>query len=131
MPPRRRVRSLIPPATRTRRAVRMPRLAPLLAALALAAPARSQAPDFDRAVAPILANRCLPCHSGSTTRGGLDLSRLAGARAGGDSGKVLVPGKPDDSPLWQRVHAGEMPPKKPLPAAEKAILRAWLAAGAR
>ncbi len=87
--------------------------------------------DFDRQVAPLLVQHCLDCHSGPKPKGGLDLSRSSGALAGGKSGAVLVPSKPEDSLLWQRVAAGKMPPKKPLPAADRELLRAWIAAGAR
>jgi hypothetical protein len=93
--------------------------------------AAQQPPDFDRDVAPILATRCLDCHNSADKKGNLDLSRADGARAGGDSGPVLVAGKPDDSYLWQRIDAEEMPPKKPLTAKEREILKAWIASGAR
>ncbi|MDX1948689.1 MAG: DUF1553 domain-containing protein [Pirellulaceae bacterium] len=88
-------------------------------------------PDFDREVAPILAGRCLDCHSGTGPKGNLDLSTAKAALAGGDSGPAIVPGKPAKSPLWERIEANEMPPKHPLPAAERKVLREWLAAGAR
>lgn len=52
------------------------------------------------------------------------------ALAGGASGAVIVPGKPDDSLLWERVDTDEMPPKSPLTAAERAVLRQWIATGA-
>ncbi|MBX9579454.1 MAG: DUF1549 domain-containing protein, partial [Gemmataceae bacterium] len=81
-------------------------------------------PDFDRQVAPVLASHCLPCHSGPKPKGDLDLSRKAGASA------AVVAGKPDDSTLWQRVAAGEMPPKKPLPEADRAVLKTWIESGA-
>jgi hypothetical protein len=86
--------------------------------------------DFDRDVAPILADRCLDCHSGVKPKGGLDLSRKATVFAG-KNGPAIVATKPDDSSLWQRVDAGEMPPKKPLPASEKAILKRWIESGAK
>jgi hypothetical protein len=91
---------------------------------------RRTAVDFDRAVAPLLVQRCLDCHSGPRPKGKLDLSRHSTALAGGKSGAVLVPGKPADSLLWQYVDEGRMPPKRPLAAAEKDVLRAWIAAGA-
>ena len=97
----------------------------VLLSLALAGPASAAAPDFDREVAPLLARRCLDCHSGPKPRGRLDLSRHRSAR------KALAPGPLADSLLWQRVRDDEMPPKKHLPASEKAILRAWVASGAR
>ena len=87
-------------------------------------------PTSTRRIAPILARRCLDCHSGSDPKGKLDLSKNASALAGGKSGPAIVPGKLDESPLWERVEADEMPPKSPLPAAEKAALRDWIAAGA-
>jgi hypothetical protein len=93
--------------------------------LAPAAPAPAAGPDFDREVAPLLAARCLDCHSGPKPKGKLDLARKAGA------GAVVVAGRPADSPLWQRVAAGEMPPKKPLSAAEQKLLKEWIEAGAR
>ena len=86
--------------------------------------------DFDTKVAPLLAKRCLDCHSGADPKGKLDLSRRSSALAGGKSGKAIIAGKPDESLLWERVDLGEMPPKSPLADTEKSVLRAWLAAGA-
>jgi hypothetical protein len=85
---------------------------------------------FDGSVAPILARRCLDCHSGAEPKGKLDLSRRARAMLGGESGAVIVAGKPAESLLWEQVESGEMPPKSPLTAEEKAILRDWIASGA-
>ena len=89
-----------------------------------------EAPDFDRQVAPILAGRCLDCHSGGEPKGGLDLSHAVKARAGGESGLAIEPGKPEASLLWQRIDAAEMPPKHPLPNAERAVIKSWIASGA-
>jgi mono/diheme cytochrome c family protein len=61
-------------------------------------------------VAVLLARNCLECHNASDRKGGLDLTRREQALAGGDSGRVLKPGDPDRSPLWQRTESGEMPP---------------------
>ncbi|QDU27773.1 Planctomycete cytochrome C [Anatilimnocola aggregata] len=91
----------------------------------------ADAPDFDRQIAPLLAGRCLDCHSGSESKGGLDLSTLQGATKGGESGPAIVPRKFSESQLWQRVAAGDMPPKKPLPENERKLLQAWLEAGAK
>lgn len=88
------------------------------------------APDFDRVVAPILVEHCLDCHSGPRPKGNLDLSTAKTAQRGGKRGPAVVPGKPDDSLLWERVAADRMPPKHPLDKAKKEILRRWLAAGA-
>src|SRR5262249_4439836 len=107
-------------------------LAPLLAVVPARAvdELRPPAPAFDRTVAPLLASRCLDCHGAPSRRGGLDLSGRKSALAGGKSGAVIVPGKPDESLLWEYVRDGKMPPKTPLSAAEKKVLRGWIEAGA-
>lgn len=99
----------------------------VLAARKRAAAAR----HFETQVTPILAQRCVECHDSINKQGGLDLSRKTAARHGGDSGKVLVPGKPAESLLWQRVKSDEMPPdREPLSEREKAALQKWIDAGA-
>ena len=85
---------------------------------------------FDAEIAPLLAAHCLECHNASDKKGGLDLTQQATTLVGGDSGPALVAGNADESLLWQRIRDDEMPPKKPLAAAEKALLREWIAGGA-
>ncbi len=101
-------------------------LAPLFL---IAAPASAAPPDFERDVAPIL-SACLKCHSAATAKGDLDLTSRKSALDGGASGPAIVAMKPDDSPLWKRVTADEMPPKKPLNANQKQVLKEWIASGA-
>ena len=99
--------------------------------LAMAAvPGFAQEPQFDATVAPLLIERCIDCHSGAKPKGGLDLTKRAETFKRGKSGPGIVPKDLAKSVLWQRVEAGEMPPKKPLPEKEKAILKAWIASGA-
>ena len=114
---------------------RPPAVAAALVTLLFAvAPAPAAAPDvpshFDQHVAPVLARHCLDCHNPSEKKSGLDLTSADAAKAGGESGAVISPGRPDDSLLWKHISSDEMPPKKPLPAAEKQLLRDWIAAGA-
>ncbi len=92
--------------------------------------AHAAAPDFDTRVAPILARHCLDCHAGTDPKGGLDLSRRQTAMRGGDGGEAIVPGKLDESLLWENVADGSMPPKSKLSDAEKATLRDWIGGGA-
>jgi len=93
-------------------------------------------PDFVSQVQPLLVQNCLKCHSGDAPKGGLRLDSRAAAILGGDSSsKVLVPGKASQSDLIKRVRSGDddekMPPKGArLPAAQIAILEAWINAGA-
>ncbi len=91
---------------------------------------RAQVRVFDSTVAPILARRCLDCHSGPEPKGKLNLSTNATAVRGGKHGQAIVAGKPDESLVWERVESDEMPPKEPLPEAEKSVLRNWIATGA-
>ncbi len=95
-----------------------------------AEPGGDAATHFDRVLAPLLARRCLTCHNPADKQGGLDLTQLEAATTGGDSGPVIAPGMPDESLLWQRVAADEMPPEHPLPEEERVVLRAWLEDGA-
>ncbi|HTU27727.1 MAG TPA: DUF1553 domain-containing protein [Pirellulales bacterium] len=99
-----------------------------------AAPAAKAAPDFERQIAPLLIKNCLRCHNGSDPAGKLDLSARASAVASGESGQAaIVPGKPADSYLIERVQGGEMPPEGkglPLSAEEIALVVGWIEAGA-
>lgn len=87
--------------------------------------------DFDHKIAPLLAQRCLNCHSGDEPKGKLDLSSREPAMAGGESGVAIDPGKLATSLAWEYIDSDQMPPKKPLSAAEKAQLRSWIESGAK
>lgn len=64
-------------------------------------------------------------------KGQLDLSRKAAALAGGESGKVIVPGKAGESLLWEQIKSGEMPPEgQSLTNQEKTLFRQWIDNGA-
>ncbi len=90
---------------------------------------------FEREVRPVLVERCYDCHSAEgKTKGGLRLDSRAGVVKGGDSGPVVTPGNPDESPLIEAIRYHnrdlQMPPTNALPAAEVAILEKWVALGA-
>ena len=120
--------------------MRLPRLlllfTGLFTPLGLPESSHSAEPDrFSREVAPILAKRCLECHSENEPSGKLILSLKAAALQGGESGPAIVPRDVEKSQLLARVTAGEMPPPKrghsqKLPDAEIKILRDWIASGA-
>ena len=86
----------------------------------------------------ILQARCIACHGSGKKSGGLDLRTMASRLKGGKSGPALVPGKPEQSPMYKRIADGQMPPEKQakelaveLPTdAETEKIRAWIAAGA-
>jgi hypothetical protein len=87
--------------------------------------------QFDRTIAPLLAGNCLECHNSTEHEGQLDLSQAKTALAGGESGPAIVPSDPDKSYLWERINRDEMPPKHPLSAEEKRLLKQWIQAGAK
>src|SRR5579883_1607134 len=88
------------------------------------------APASGRAASVILTDHCVSCHGPEKKKGGLDLTRRSSALAGGDSGAVIVPGRPGESLLIEKVAGGEMPPKGPLSKDQVAAVRAWVEAGA-
>jgi hypothetical protein len=88
---------------------------------------------FRDRVAPLLESRCVRCHGGVATKGGLSLATAQALRNGGDSGPAVEPGKPEESLLLEKV-SGEAPemPKggRPLSADERTVLRQWIEQGA-
>jgi hypothetical protein len=104
--------------------------------LASAAPAvAADSPSFARQVQPFLAKYCSECHSGPRAKAGLSVDSYKSLMTGRGRRRI-VPGKPDDSQLVLSVEAlagSPMPPRRvrqPKPA-ERALLRAWVAAGAK
>ena len=87
---------------------------------------------YEKHVLPILERACVSCH-GAKKRGGLDLRTLSALEQGGDNGPGFKAGKPDESPLWESIASGRMPPRKPraLSAKEKRTIREWIASGAQ
>jgi len=95
-------------------------------------------PRFEKDILPVLYHHCFGCHSEKQAKpkGNLRLDTAEGIH----SSDVIFPGNPDDSELLRRVslpHADEdvMPPLKggaqPLSDAERALLRQWIADGAK
>ncbi len=73
---------------------------------------------FETKIRPVLADQCLECHNSiDKKKGGLALDWSQPSRQGGDSGKVIIPGDPDNSLLIQSIRhqAGveSMPDKSP------------------
>src|SRR5437899_2526679 len=89
--------------------------------------------SFEGDIQPLFTAKCLRCHGDKVRKGSLDLSSWAGLLKGSESGPVVVPGKPDDSLLYQMVRDGKMPAgkKDKLTKAELETIRRWIAGGAR
>lgn len=92
--------------------------------------------NFSSDVQPLLNKRCAECHGGVKQKGGLTLTNREQALQGGKSGEpLLVAGNVAKSELFRRIsHADpdeRMPPKHPLPPEEVAVLKQWIAEGAK
>ena len=106
----------------------------LLLALCLP-PVFGQAVDFVRDVQPIFVKSCNGCHGEKAQQAGLRLDSKALALAGGQSGKVILPGQAGTSSLYQRVagigEQARMPMGgKPLPPEQIDTLKRWIEQGA-
>ena len=98
-------------------------------------PPASAPVDFARDIQPLLTDRCVKCHGPEKQKSDLRLDAKAFAMRGGDSGKVIEPGKSAESRLIHLVAGLEedtvMPPKgERLTAAQIGLLRAWIDQGA-
>lgn len=90
---------------------------------------------YERKIRPLLIKHCYACHSesGKKQEGGLLLDRRSGWITGGDSGKSVLPGEPNESLLIKAVrHSDEiqMPPENKLAASDIALLENWVKLGA-
>jgi cytochrome c553 len=112
----------------------------LFPAVWLLAAASSQAADptpeqekfFEEKVRPVLVANCYKCHSDKAQKGDLRLDSAEAAMAGGESGAVIVPGKPEESLLVEAINyeSLEMPPDGKLSAEAVAALTEWVRLGA-
>ena len=110
----------------------------LMAALAGAnGPSRGGEPKvrFLDQVAPILVRKSQSCHDAKKALGGYRVDTYGQLMAESEAGRMVEPGKPDDSILFMLIESneptGRMPKNAdPLPASEVATLRRWIEEGA-
>ncbi len=104
----------------------------------VAVPQREKPVSFALEISDILYDKCIGCHSSALAENDLNMEEHGGLLKGGKSGPVIVPGKADESLLFQMAaHRVEpvMPPKdkpklKPLTPEELGLLKLWIDAGA-
>ncbi len=101
----------------------------------VAAPTGKETVKFSTDIATLLVENCNGCHiNGRRPSGGLNMSNFAAMRRGGDSGRVWVPGKPDESLIIQKLRgqSGQrMPLGRPALSEEKiALVSTWIKEGA-
>jgi hypothetical protein len=93
----------------------------------------AEPPSFARDVMPVLGRYCENCHGDREQHGGLRLDNYDNLMRGGDSGPAIVAGNPRQSLLIAKVEHRDqpsMPPRKWLPKAAIARIKAWITAGA-
>ena len=96
----------------------------------------SEALVYQDMVQPLLKARCYNCHGPSKKKGKLRLDNPDFIMLGGKSKNTLVPGKPEESELLERLllpldHEDHMPPKEKaqLTKNEIALLHWWTSTG--
>jgi hypothetical protein len=98
------------------------------------APTAPSVEFFERKIRPLLAEQCYSCHGPEKQKGKLRLDSTAAIQAGGESGPVLVAGKPDDSRMIEAVRYQnedlKMPPKTRLNERQVSDLVEWVRLGA-
>jgi mono/diheme cytochrome c family protein len=101
-------------------------------AAALGAPTavadEKKAPTFKADVAPLFKNACSGCHSGFKQKARLDVTSYDSVM------KKVKAGEPDKSTIHNCLigkGAKQMPPKNPLSEAQIALVKAWIAGGAK
>jgi WD40 repeat protein len=90
--------------------------------------------SFQKQVAPVLARHCQGCHQPASRGGKLAVTSYALLKEGGAAGPAFVPGEPDKSPLVRLISGPEPKMPKggtPLPSATVALIRRWVAEGAK
>lgn len=110
-------------------------LTPLVLALLLATPAgHSRANTGYQDIAPILAEKCVICHSGESAAAGLQLNSFEAVIKGSSRGAVVKPGAAADSELIRRIKGisqPRMPMTGPPYLSDKEIetFERWIAGG--
>ncbi|MDF1742567.1 MAG: peptidase MA family metallohydrolase [Gimesia sp.] len=91
--------------------------------------------SFMKDVAPWMLDFCLRCHSGNTPASEFSIVTFEDILRGGESGSVIIPGKPDESRLWHLVGLQDpikMPQGQALIKRKDArALKTWIEEGAK
>lgn len=96
--------------------------------------------EFERDIYPMLQANCIACHNKVKSEGELSLENAETIMKGGAAGPAIVPGKPDESYLYQvaaRIEEPQMPPwpnevqAQKLTPRQVGLLRQWILEGAK
>ncbi len=109
-----------------------------VAAVAMSVSLHAEEPlDFEGDVKPLLESRCVNCHHSGALFGNLNLENREHAFAKRPTGPVILPGKPNESPLYYVL---KLPPKdsKAMPPTghrisdkEMDLIYQWIDEGAK
>ena len=96
-------------------------------------------PTFKKDIETVFKAKCTKCHGLLLQQKRLSLRNLKSTLKGGESGAVIIPGKPDESILFKQFSLPKTDPKRMPPIAEKEQLTAeekkligdWIRAGAK
>jgi len=93
--------------------------------------------DYSAQIKPMLQTHCVKCHGATTQKAKLRLDTAAAAVAGGGRGASVIPGKAEESLLYQVVSGShdeiaQMPYKRgPLDSVQMNLLKQWITEGAK
>ena len=96
--------------------------------------------EFERDIYPMLQASCIACHNKVKSESELSLENAAAIMKGGAAGPSVIPGKPEESYLYQvaaRIEEPQMPPwpnevqAKKLTPRQVGLLKQWILEGAK
>lgn len=124
------------------------KLLSLISAVSVLGAWNAQAVDFEKEVLPIFKDRCFDCHQKERTdektgkvkkpKGKFRMDSAAMLTKGGEEGKNIVAGKPEESTVYTSIIVPEsddkaMPPEgkgERLTKEQQEIIKKWIAEGA-
>jgi mono/diheme cytochrome c family protein len=101
----------------------------LFVSIAHGADVRQLRQGFEREVVPVIKRHCAKCHGADKDESGLQLTSLDHVLAGGVSGAIVQPGKPDESLIVHLIRPGSdphMPPDGQLSESEINTIESWV-----
>ncbi len=112
----------------------------MLGAFVAPALTAADAPNFKETVWPIIDTACVKCHGAEKQKGKLRLDSKEAWLKGGENGKMVEPGAPENSDVMKMISYTykdsdyHMPPPKKgketkLSAEQIAVIEAWIKAG--
>ncbi len=95
----------------------------------------AMAQNYTKDIAPLIEKRCGGCHAGEAKMGEFSVNNFASMMSGGNHGKPVIPGKADESLLYQMV-VGKAYPRMPMDGTtlsdgEANLIRDWINAGGK